>query len=434
MNPKYVQAGAEPLFVIWETGWEEIVDQNLPGIFKEEIFKRLGRRVTQFVRGKLDKTLGDGQSKAISDLPLKREDQIRDSIEAERSGKSGLFSDLALDQIPSEMALSKDETNQIEEAIKNDSQLEEQLQEIANTRQPSPAAASRGITAQASTHTYMDPEVLDEIVPVKEGAKGFISMAMLAKHVVVIVAAVIARFVKYRDHGPYLTIMEEVMREFYVRNAGKFLWDGMKEEVNEAFGFGDSYGGTLLVKYLNEMWSAGLKPRVTLVGHSAGSIYISRLLKELDKLPPDFKADVIFVAPACTFVALADAVKVAGKRIDGMRVFGMGNAIELKDAIVGPLYPASLLYFVSGVIEDERDMPLVGMERYYKAPYVGAGFDALAFVEAFDYLKRKNAFCWSQVSGDNGTNCDMTSHGGWTKADATRESVLYIVREGYGYS
>jgi hypothetical protein len=434
MNPKYMQAGAQPLFVIWETGWEEIVDQNLPRIFQEEIFKRLVRRVTQFVRGKLDKTLGDAQSKAVSDLPLKREDQIRDSIEADRIGKGGLFSDLPLSQIPSETALTKDETDQIEEAIKNDSQLEEQLQEIANTRQPTPVAASRGITSQASTETYMDPEVLDEIAPVKEGAKGIISMAVLAKHVVVIVAKVIARFVKHRDHGAYLTIMEEVMREFYVRNAGKFLWDGMKEEVSEAFGSADAYGGTALVKCLSDMWSSGLKPRVTLVGHSAGSIYISRLLKELDKLPADFKVDVVFVAPACTFAVFADAVKNAGDRINGMRVFGMGNAIELKDAIAGPLYPASLLYFVSGVLEDDSDMPLLGMERYYSAPYVGKDFDTIALVEAFDYLKRKNAFCWSQVSGDSGTNCDMTSHGGWTKADATRESVLYIVREGYAYS
>jgi hypothetical protein len=32
--------------------------------------------------------------------------------------------------------------------------------------------------------------------------------------------------------------------------------------------------------------------------------------------------------------------------------------------IAGPLFPSSLLYFVSGVLEDHRDEPLVGMERY----------------------------------------------------------------------
>ncbi len=434
LSPKYEESGARPLFIIWETGWQEIVDQNLPSIFQEDIFKRILRRVTQFVRAKLDKTLGGAQAKAVSDLPLKLEDQIRASIEAARAGKSALFPDLALDQLPDDTALTPEENQQIQRTIESDVLLQDELQEIANTRQQPSDAASRSITAQGSAKTLMDPGVLDEITPVKEGAKGIVSMVMLGKHVIVIVASVIARFVKHRDHGAYLTIMEEIMREFYVRNAGKFLWDGMKKEVDQAFGFAEGCGGTALVKHLNDMWAGGVKPRITLVGHSAGSIYMSRLLKEVDaKLPPDFKTDVIFVAPACTFGVFADAVKVAGKRITGLRVFGMGNALELKDPIAGPLYPASLLYFVSGVLEDQRDMPLLGMERYYRAPYVGAGFDDITYVRAFDYLKRNDAFCWSEVSGGGGANCDMTSHGGWTRAPAIRESVLYIVREGYGY-
>jgi hypothetical protein len=155
--------------------------------------------------------------------------------------------------------------------------------------------------------------------------------------------------------------------------------------VGEAFGEASDCGGTALVKSLTNLWGKGIKPQVTLVGHSAGSIYISRLLKELDTaMPPDFEFNIVFIAPACTFAVFADALKVGGKRISGLRIFGMGNEREMKDAIAGPLYPASLLYFVSGIVEDERDMPLLGMERYYGPPYEGAGFETLA-VDGWKY-------------------------------------------------
>jgi hypothetical protein len=124
----------------------------------------------------------------------------------------------------------------------------------------------------------------------------------------------------------------------------------------------------------------------------------------------------------------------AGGRIAGLRIFGMGDELERKDAILSAVYPASLLYFVSGVLEDDRDMPLLGMERYYGPPYERAGFEDLAYVREFDFLKRQRAFAWSNVTGNEGANCDMSSHGGWIQSPQTLNSVLYIVRSGYGYA
>src|SRR5260370_37025258 len=113
----------------------------------------------------------------------------------------------------------------------------------------------------------------------------------------------------------------------------------------------------------------------------------------------------------------------------------MGIDGEVKGAVAGSCYPASRLYFVHGVVEDEREMPLLGMERYYGPPYEGAGFETLAFVRGFDYLKRKNAFAWAGFAGGEGANCDMKSHGSWiSKAPATRESLLTIIKDGYGYA
>src|SRR6185503_20146245 len=141
-------------------------------------------------------------------------------------------------------------------------------------------------------------------------------------------------------------------------------WDGMKNEVDQAFGFAADSGGASFVRHFKEMWDAGVRPTVTLIGHSAGSIYVARLLKELDRALeayPEAKVNVVFIAPAVTFTAYADALRSAGKRIAGLRIFGMSDSIEREDRIAKALYPASLLYFVSGVLEEGRDEPLVGM-------------------------------------------------------------------------
>lgn len=105
--------------------------------------------------------------------------------------------------------------------------------------------------------------------------------------------------------------------------AGKFLWDGMKTEIENAFGAAPDRGAATLVEALRAAWQDGIKPKVTLVGHSAGGIYVARLLHALnDKMPEDFSVNVVLIAPACTFTTLADALQAAGKRVRDMRIFG----------------------------------------------------------------------------------------------------------------
>src|SRR6516164_10373914 len=65
LAPNFIQADAKPLFIIWESGWKEVIEQNLPAIFAEQFFKRVLRRVTQFVKGKLDKVLLPGEARAL---------------------------------------------------------------------------------------------------------------------------------------------------------------------------------------------------------------------------------------------------------------------------------------------------------------------------------------------------------------------------------
>ncbi len=84
--PLYSEAGATPLFIIWETGWKEIIEQNIPSIFRENIFNRLVRKVAQFVKGKGDKESGDEVTRGLDDLPLSKEMGHQDGVGEGASG------------------------------------------------------------------------------------------------------------------------------------------------------------------------------------------------------------------------------------------------------------------------------------------------------------------------------------------------------------
>lgn len=131
--PLYTSAGATPLFVIWETGWKEIVEQNIPTIFKEDIFNRLVRRVAQFVKGKIDKeTSGDG-TRGIGAMELPKEGAIKAELDRAQTGEE-MFQDVSFDQLPQGLQLTPDEQEQIRKEIETDKELRTELQQIANAR------------------------------------------------------------------------------------------------------------------------------------------------------------------------------------------------------------------------------------------------------------------------------------------------------------
>jgi hypothetical protein len=427
LAPKFQASGATPIFVIWESGWHEVIEQNLPTIFNEGIFKRILRKVTQSFKGKIDKT--QGTARGLGDLPLPPESEIQVELTKAQSGQP-MFGGGVPRDIPE---LTQAEEQEILRVVQRDTQLRTFASEIANSRTGPSAATSRSVTARGSTETLMTPEVLDEIAPVQQGARtGVVELLLLGKHVVAVVAGVISRFRHHRDHGPYLTIVEEILREFYVRNAGKFLWDGMKKEIDQAFDLASDCGGKALIDGVRDLWLKGVRPKMTIIGHSAGAIYAARVINEIEKaeLPADMKVDLVLIAPACTFKVFREMLQGAANRIAGLRVFGLGDERERQNALVPIIYPSSLLYFVSGVIEDERDMPLLGMQRYYGGGYEGDGFEDLAYVRMFQQLTLPHAYAWAETTGYDGWNCDMASHGGWTEAPQTLASVLYVIKNG----
>jgi hypothetical protein len=253
-------------------------------------------------------------------------------------------------------------------------------------------------------------------------------------HLAGIVWEVIRRVRAGRDHGKYVTFVEEVLRALYIGNVGRGVWwDPMKADTADAFKAGDEHGGTVFLNALHDQLGTQTPPRITLVAHSAGAIYVGNFLRTAAQRVPDLKFDLVFEAPAATHDFVAKVLEEHASRIAHFRMFGMNDDREHQDHLVPVLYPASLLYFVSGLLEDEADQPILGMQRFdderhfpaHDFPNVGA---CRRFVAAIT-----NGEVWAPKEGTPGSESNGQHHGDFDdKDDETKASVAYIVANGFG--
>src|SRR5207302_6151372 len=115
---------------------------------------------------------------------------------------------------------------------------------------------------------------------------------------------VIGRFIHRSDHGLHATVVEEVLRKFYLGAVGAAAWTKIKEYAANAFAARTlNAAGTALI---DEIKSIPAEQRIMLVGHSAGSIFICELLKHCDG--SDKRFEIVFLEPAATVNLFNDAV------------------------------------------------------------------------------------------------------------------------------
>ena len=107
----------------------------------------------------------------------------------------------------------------------------------------------------------------------------------------------------------------------------------------------------------------------------------------------------------------------------------MMDEVEKKDHLVPFIYTRSLLYFISGVLEEEVDAPIAGMHRFWAGT---KPFDDAYLVDTQNWLKAggKNRSVLSGTTGDNaGLESKSVTHGGFDDDDATRKSLTHIVAQ-----
>lgn len=477
----FSESGAYPFFFVWETGLWETFFNNLKEIADETLFKKI---VSYLVDHVLKKLGVDSSAFALEAVggPSPQE-QVEKWIEQQKKPDSPVPPQAPFDDIRNEEAragLTGDEADaqELEAAMRGDAELQREIEKLNAELflKPAPDATESNVSGPEyaqpkdsglgyNTPGQLSPAALQELsgvnarpgqiprVPDRKSnevspEESLLTVGITVGRVAVAAARigyrVIRRYSKGRDHGLYTTVVEEVLRDLYVGKLGaELFWNQMKRDTLDAFGDDDQvYGGTAFLSQLVKRFeNNNAMPRVTLVGHSAGVIYLCNFLLNAHrafKQLPNVKFDVVLLAPAVDFELFNQAIQT--NRIANCRCFGLSDQLEAKDALLAPfssalkyVYPKSLLYLVSGLLETEVDRPLVGMQRYYPGKqYEGRLFQAIAAVKKF-FAAGPNRLIWSPAKGVGpGLNTESTRHMDFNQTDAvTLASVQHILKSGF---
>ena len=278
----------------------------------------------------------------------------------------------------------------------------------------------------------VDNEVLAEVDG--EGQRAIVSTVTAAKLLVRVVTRTLKRFTAGRDHGVIPTVVEEVLREAYVAQVGAWIWSGMKRSAHDMWKPNtspvdvSSHAGTYLLEGLAELQQEQPELVVDLIGHSAGSIAIAHMLDAAAERHPDFHVrNLILLAPAASADAFEQGIRANEQRFETFRMFTMDDQFECKDHLVRGVYPRSLLYLISGILDGEADSPVVGLRRHTTglSPYDGS-----PFIQVSQFLAQpEHRLVLSKTRDDagEGMRTVATRHGDFDDDTETLASLTAIV-------
>lgn len=449
--------GGYPIFFVWESGFLETMRDSLGDLVREAAFAALRDKLLGHLQRKLGIAAFD-KSLAGTEAMLEVDSALATMPEAERHA----LADLALPQI---------DAAELEAELEADPQLRFILaglphapDGLAGPEKNMPDRRENWV-AEALAREFLAER---ESGPEKAHDGWFWTLVEVAWFLAKLARAVLLRMRSGRDHGLYATCVEELMRALKLGGQGinewgkKLQWDQMKETVENAFGDGPECAGTALLRELAAAMQDGESKleleRITLVGHSTGAIYIRHWLAHSAVLGR-IKQDVVFLAPAITHLEFAALLDTQGERIGSFRLFGMRDEHERKDQLWGQdngelgklgdqdwrrfLYPASLLYLVSGLLEsqvgkggvrvDAPDMPLLGLHRYLenRQVYPASAFPSVEKVRVWLGEPGRHVVWSKAVDGKPGFQCDTVDHGAFDDDTLMLDSLRHIVTVGF---
>jgi hypothetical protein len=397
---------------IWETGLGDTLKDNLTDIFKSKQGKRLLKWVIRAVTKKLAfGTLkgGSGQGVSIEDIEKELENlkpfadfDTKGTVNT-RSAKVNIASEADKEE------LEQDLREEIEDYYFNKNENEDEWFDGA------PSNVSTDLTKEESD--------------TKNKGFGFYGVA---KAVVKVAWRVLKRYRANRDHGLHATVVEEICRAYYISNAGQWVWGQMKEKGQQMWQEGN-VGGEF-IKLLKNLVP---NQKVDLIGHSAGAICISHFLDVNNADLNTIEIDNLFLlAPAARselfFQKIVKPQQGGQNRFNNFRMFTMNDELERDDSLVKlipQLYPSSLLYFISGVLEEESDAPLSGLIRHQKhsVVYTNPMFDS---IDKFLQIDGRLVTSKSSTDASPGFRTSAITHGAFDDDDLTLSSIKHCLLEG----
>jgi hypothetical protein len=439
LTPVYQEAGAEPLFFVWSSGLVEVVTGNLPEIFGEDIFQRLLSRLTSMAL----RTLGDPTQESVAGAADLKSVQLE---LARRDMGEEPFSGFTHGAVPAD--LPPDDEAAFAAELGADDELGRQVDTVLAARLPQGGLESVGgdggapVRRRASAQSLMSPEVVDELGRAR-AEEGVVSAAAVVRKALQVLRAVVRRYHADNDHGLYCTVVEELLRAFYLANAGDVVWHAMKRETEQTFQeSAEPRGGKLFMDWLEQAAATNPQLQLTLVGHSTGAVFIDNLLADLasrkshGRLPAGFRVrNVALLAPAATFSHAAGTVRRWDDVADRFRMFTMSDEAEAADRLVARVYPRSLLYFVSGVVERDAAgrsacVPVVGLQRYYDKAWAEREDDIRSLVDFVRPETRQGRVVWSPTADgeQEGFRSGALSHGSFDDDPLVRASLQQMIR------
>lgn len=425
----YGSAGGIPLFFVWQTGFLETIKTNYEDALKGRLLNWAIKRIRAKVGAKLINTKGIS---SVDSTPSLSEEEIQNF-------KSDLERDIELDVI------TRNLQNAANVAFGEDVPINEELfRSVIKSRSNSSVVHEYYVEASLmrpdffvngldnTQHATHGPQSIEKTF----GLIGSLGLkAKIIKAIVSTAIAVVRRRLNNTDHGLHATIVEELSRRIHGDRIGSAVWGMMKKDSADAFDSDNSAGQFLL----NELSNAAVRPRVILIGHSAGSIFVSNLLKKAEH----GLFDIIFLAPAVTYSSFYEIIKNHSQKIDNFRMFTMTDINERGDELINGksfIYPSSLLYLISGILEVDKygaadvDCPILGMERFFDEGYTYRLDDLPMLREVRQFLKSfQNGLVWSKTEGEApaGMASGSLDHGDFDNDHETNLSLQHIIKNGF---
>lgn len=412
MQKHFNSINQRPICFVWETGLMETVSSNIGKISETKLFGKLIKILTKKLASKLGFDIAEGRGAGVTLTNAQIDSELSKEIPFENYTQINLESKgRGADATANLPTKPEDLEGEFKFEIEADLELISILGETKISVQNQRGGQSRGI----------------------------IDTALLIKSVAKIAFRVIKRFVAKRDHDFYPTIIEELLRELYIAELGAWVWNNMKVKSSDMWkentGVSDinQFAGRYLLDKLVEYHKKHPEIQVNLVGHSAGSIAICNLLKmSAATYPQLIFENIIFMAPACRIDLFRDEIVLHQNRFKTFRIFTMTDKNEKHDILVPYLYTHSLLYLISGILEDEGndfDAYILGLERDIRATPPYDSVNEITAAHNFIYEEGKNRVAFSQTNetAPVGLKTQSLSHGGFDDDDETISSIKYML-------
>ncbi|MCP3135754.1 alpha/beta hydrolase [Pyxidicoccus xibeiensis] len=402
---------------VWNSGLLDVIRASIRDISNTKLFQKLVRVVMKRVSGKLSIDVeGRGGTAGLTDADI-------DAI-IRGAKTSSTFDDGARGSAPEVVAQTGEPILRAE--------LQGELDAELSGQDPAEWEEALQEAQQKLPEDLLNDELRQPMDT--EGQRGVV-LTVLLKLTVGVAFRVIKRYVGARDHGFYPTVFEEVLRQVFLAKVGEWAWGRMKRSAqlmwaNPAVTFPKASEGAGLT-LLRKLSAMDPKPRIDVIGHSAGSIAICHMFEALDREKLDLKVrNVVLLAPACRHDLFRNTIIRHQDRWKSFRMFTMLDELEAADALVDDvpfLYPRSLLYLVSGAFEAEADTPLLGMTRFLKGQ---KPFDGHAFDDVKAFMDEPGRLVLAKTGDDAtlGLRCHAADHGTFDEDVMTMESLKHLAQ------